>query len=609
MWPPPLSFIVCSASLADILVNQNNERVLGNNVVIPKNCEFRSRFVLPLGKSLELEIKRPLISEKQWLYFASAYELSKLWNEKKWSYFEPTLVHLLAGDSDPYAQLKNPRRCFASTGVFATLRSINMFGWFKEKKNSALPKAEIQLYNTLSKKKEIFEPLSPKQVTMYSCGPTVYDYATIGNFRSYIFADTLKRTLVYNGYFVNHTINLTDFGHLTSDADTGEDKMMKGLKREGKPITLSAMRELSDKYIDAFMDDLEELNIVHATQYTRASDYVKEQIALIKTLEGKGYTYETSDGVYFDISKFPTYGKLGGIDLEKLKEGARVEVNEEKRHPADFALWKKGLLGWESDWGKGFPGWHIECTAMAFASLGKQIDIHTGGEDHISTHHNGEIAQAEAATGKQYVKIWMHNAFITIEDRRIGKSEGNAVLLRQLKDRGFKGDDYRYWLLGGHYRSPMNFTFEALTGAKQALFRLKRHVFEEYKNAKGNIVPEYQKKFRDAINDDLDTPKALSVLWELVKDSSVSPGDKVATLRDMDTVLGIGLNDKMDDVIYELGVVSPEDLPEDVQDLIEKREAARIAQNWEQADTLREAINLKGYSVEDGPAGPKITKE
>ncbi|MDB9944473.1 cysteine--tRNA ligase [bacterium] len=485
-----------------------------------------------------------------------------------------------------------------------------MFSLFSRKKKVVHERLPLNLYNTLTQEKSTFTPLKDDAVRMYSCGPTVYDYVHIGNHRSYIFADILKRTLQYNGYSVLHTMNLTDFGHLTSDADSGEDKMTKGLKREGKPITIEAMRELADTYIEAFMDDLDELGIVHATKYTRASDYVKEQIALIKTLADKGYTYETSDGVYFDISKFPEYGKLGNVDIEKLKDGARIEVNEEKRHPADFALWKKGLLGWESAWGKGFPGWHIECTAMSFATLGKQIDIHTGGEDLKYTHHNGEIAQAEAATGKcPYVQYWMHNAFISIDGAKISKSLGNGISLKQIKDRGYSALVFRYWILGGHYRTQMNFTFEALDSAKQALFRIKRYLFEDYKNAKGSVDSAYQQRFQEAINDDLDTPKALAILWELIKDNSISDGDKAATLRDMDTVLGIGLNDKPDEVIRELGILSPEDIPDDVQALIEERQAARVAQNWDEADRLREAINLKGYSLEDSPDGPKVTKE
>ncbi len=483
-----------------------------------------------------------------------------------------------------------------------------MFSFFSKKPE---PKeySPIHLFNTLSSQKELFKPLKENEVTMYTCGPTVYDYVHIGNLASYIFADTLKRTFMYAGYTVKHTMNLTDFGHLTDDGDAGEDKMMKGLRKAGKPITLSAMHDLSDGFIDAFMNDLEELNMVHASKYTRASDYVKEQIALIKTLDDKGYTYETSDGVYFDISKFPTYGKLGNIDLEKLKSGARVEANPEKKHPADFALWKKGLLGWDSEWGKGFPGWHIECTAMAFASLGKQIDVHTGGEDLKYTHHNGEIAQAEAATGKSpYVSYWFHNAFITIDSTKISKSLGNTISLHNIIDRGISADSYRYWVLTSHYRSQANFTFEALQGAKQALFRLKRYIVEEYKNAKGTVDPAFKAAFITALGDDLDTPKAISILWELIKDKRVSPADKVATLKDFDKVLGIGLSDEQDEVIRELGIVEPDEVPDEIQQLLDEREVARIARNWDEADRLREAINFKGYNLEDTPNGPRVSK-
>jgi cysteinyl-tRNA synthetase len=404
-------------------------------------------------------------------------------------------------------------------------------------------------------------------------------------------------------------MNLTDFGHLTDDADAGEDKMMKGLRREGKPITLQAMRDLSDDYIAAFMNDLAELNMLPADTYSRASDYVREQIALIKTLEAKGYTYETSDGVYFDISKFPTYGKLGNVDVAQLKEGARVEVNPEKHHPADFALWKKGLLGWESAWGKGFPGWHIECTAMAFATLGRQIDIHTGGEDLKYTHHNGEIAQAEAATGKcTYVGCWFHNSFITIDGTKISKSLGNTISLHNLEDCGYSADTFRYWVLTSHYRSGSNFSFEALDGAKQALFRLKRYLIEEYKDAKGVIHESYKNRFMEAVADDLNTPKAIAILWELVKDSTVSAGDKAATLRDFDKVIAIGLSDERDEVVRELGIMQPEEVPPEVQELLDKREIARATRNWEEADHIREALNLQGYVVEDTPQGQRVSK-
>lgn len=467
----------------------------------------------------------------------------------------------------------------------------------------------LTLFNTLSGKMEGFGAVKPPAVKMYTCGPTVYDYVHIGNLRAFVFADIAKRTLRYNGYQVEHTMNFTDFGHLVSDADDGEDKMMKALRRANKEITIAAMREVSDIYIEAFKEDVAALNIESPTHWARASDYIKEQVALIKTLVEKGYTYETTDGVYFDVSRFPEYGKLGNIDLTKLKEGARVEINPEKKHPADFALWKKGDLGWDSAWGKGFPGWHIECTAMAFATLGRQFDIHTGGVDLAATHHNGEIAQAEAATKKSpYVRYWMHNAFVSIDNTKISKSLGNSITLRQLRDRGYSGADYRYWLMGGHYRSPMNFTFEALDGAKQALFRLKRHLYEEFGSEAGNIDNAYRDAFHRAVNNDLDTPAAIATLWELVRDTKVNAKDKVATIRDFDRVLAVGLSEKNADAAKTLGIIRVEDLPKDVQALIEEREAARREKRWDDADELRTAINLKGYLVEDTASGARVTK-
>lgn len=468
---------------------------------------------------------------------------------------------------------------------------------------------DITIHNSETGKNETFEPHDPTAVKIYSCGPTVYDYAHIGNLRSYVFADILKRVLIRNGYLVEHTINLTDFGHLTDDGDAGEDKMMKGLKREGLPVTLDAMRQLSDQFIKAFEEDTEELRILPPTTWARASDFIKKQISLIKTLDEKGYTYETSDGVYFDISKFEKYGRLGNIDIDALKSGARVEVNAEKRHPADFAVWKKGELGWDSRWGKGFPGWHIECSAMAMATLGKQIDIHTGGIDHIPVHHNAEIAQSEAATGKSFSKYWMHNAFLTIDNTKISKSLGNTLSLRHLADRGFTGDDYRYWLLTAHYRSPINFSWDALKAAKQALYRLKRLVYEEFKQKTAAPSAKYLEKFDVHLANDLDTAGAIAVLWDMLKDDSLDDKTKCGTLMAMDEVLDIGLSDNLGDGQRSLGVVSKSDIPEDVQQLVDRREAARVARNWLEADTLRDQIKLKGYVVEDTAHGPKLTKE
>ena len=482
-----------------------------------------------------------------------------------------------------------------------------MFG-ISSKRRAAINFPPLSLYNTESRIRENFVPLHKHDVLMYSCGPTVYDYAHIGNLRAYVFADTLKRTLFYNGYSVNHTINYTDFGHLSSDGDHGDDKMMKGLSREGMDISLESMHLLSDRYIKAFNDDLTALNIIFPTQFARASDYVREQITLIKTLEEKGYTYSTSDGIYFDISKFPTYGRLGNIDLEGQESGIRVAVNPEKKHPADFALWKHGALGFKSQWGTGFPGWHIECSAMAFATLGKQLDIHTGGVDNISTHHNGEIAQSEAATGKQFSKYWLHSEHIQIENQKISKSFGNGLTLQTLYDEGYTAHEYRYWLLTAHYRTKANFSLTALDGAKQAFTRLRRFMFEDWATEKGLPSTEYQQLFVEAINDDLNTPKVIALVWELVRDEKLTPGEKRATLLDFENVLGLGLDVDPEAGRIALGHLSPKDIPADIQAMIDEREAARIARNWPEADRLRGTIAQKGYQLEDTAEGPKITQ-
>jgi cysteinyl-tRNA synthetase len=485
---------------------------------------------------------------------------------------------------------------------------MGVFDFLKKAGEAHVIHAPIYFYNSLTNKKELFKPLSAKNVSMYSCGPTVYDHIHIGNLRAYLLPDLIKRTLIFNGYDVAHVINFTDFGHLTDDGDEGEDKMMKALKREGKPVTLAAMREVADIYMQSFKDDTEAFHNIPPTKYTPASEYIDDEIRLVKTLYEKGYAYETSDGVYFDISKFPTYGQIGNIDVQKLRDGARVEVNPEKRHPADFALWKKSLLGWESAWGKGFPGWHIECTAMIFATLGKQIDIHTGGEDLKYTHHNGEIAQAEAVTGKPYVGYWLHNAHLAIDGTKIAKSTGNGIRLSGLIDRGIPALAYRYWLLTAHYRSPINFTFEALNASKQALFRLKRFVFEESKNISGKPNEKYIAKFTTYMNDDLDTPRAIALMWEIVKDTTLENSEKVATLKEMDSVLDIGLSDDKDTITRELGIIASDALPDDIQKLLDERDIARTVHNWSEADRIRETLNYKGYVVEDTPQGQKISK-
>jgi cysteinyl-tRNA synthetase len=474
---------------------------------------------------------------------------------------------------------------------------MSIFSFFRTKQT---PKAPLRFYNTLSGAVEVFEPLNGT-VKMYNCGPTVYDYAQIGNLRSYIFADTIRRVLDAWGYKVEQVINITDFGHLVSDGDEGEDKMTKGLKREGLALTLENMRMLAERYAIAFLENLEQIGVdTERITFPRASDYIPEQIALIRTLEQKEYAYRTTDGVYYDTSRFAGYGKLGHINLLGQQEGARLETYKEKRNPADFVLWKSDTkLGWESPWGLGFPGWHIECTAMIFTLLGKQIDIHTGGIDHIAIHHNNEIAQAEAVTGKQFVRYWMHNEFITIENKRIGKSQGNAILLRGIVDKGFSPRALRYLYLTAHYRSPMNFTWEAVEGADTALKRLLRAYLEMPHDSKPD--ENFLKEFYAALANDLDTPKALALVWEHIKALNR------ATLEEVDKVLSLGITKARP--LQKLAVLEEHDLPEEVQKLMAERQEARANKDFARSDELRDRIESLGYEIKDTPEGSEIFKK
>jgi cysteinyl-tRNA synthetase len=474
-------------------------------------------------------------------------------------------------------------------------------------------KPPILFFNTLTRKKEIFEPLKKDYVRMYNCGPTVYDYIHIGNLRAFVFADTIRRTLLLNGYKVMQVVNITDIGHLTSDGDEGDDKMTLALKREGKELTLEAMYALASRYTESFLENLDALNIKRPNVLPRASEHVQPDIALIETLMQKEYAYRTSDGVYFDTSRFAEYGKLGGIDLKGQKSGARIEVNPEKRNPHDFALWKKNdELGWESPWGRGFPGWHIECSAMAMEYLGKEIDIHTGGIDLVGTHHNNEIAQSEAATNKQFARYWMHNEFINIEGVKISKSLKNTISLKQLVEHGYNPLAYRYWLLTGHYRTKMNFSFTALDASAKALSRLHSLFAESLISAKGGSVDsEYAEKMLLAINDDLDTPKVVALLWELAKDASIANDVKRATILHFDKVLGIGflnlIKSGSSSVKLDIREVEVKDLPENVRILLDEREEARNQKDWDRADLLRDKIKKFGYEVKDSSDGPKVT--
>ncbi len=483
-----------------------------------------------------------------------------------------------------------------------------MFGFLK-KTDAPVP---VTLYNTLSKTKEEFKPIAGKKVKMYTCGPTVYDYAHIGNLRAYVFADTLRRTLEYAGYSVKQIINITDVGHLAQDSDDGEDKMTAALKREGKEMTLENMKALGEEYAGFFIEDMKALNVEMPFAFPRASDHISEQIAFISSLFEKGYAYKTSDGMYFDTAKFPSYGTLGLANSGRIISSisgqpghARVAANPEKHDQRDFALWKfNKTLGWEAPWGKGFPGWHIECTAMATKYLGKSFDVHTGGIDHIAIHHNNEIAQAEAVSGKQYVKYWMHGEFITIEGKRIGKSEGNAIRLYQLRERDVSPMAYRYLLLTAHYRSLLNFTWEAISAAQTALQRAQR-VFADLPLG-GRVLPTYRAKFEAAINDDLNTPAAIAVLWELIRDESITPADKRKTILDFDRVLALGFGSDLQSEGAKLSVTEFSDLPPDIASLVKEREEARKAKNWARADELRLSLEEQGFVLEDGTDGPIV---
>ncbi len=472
-------------------------------------------------------------------------------------------------------------------------------------KNNRRP--EIFFYNTLTKEKQAFKPIRGRYVKMYTCGPTVYDYAHIGNLRAYIFAETARRVLEYAGYEVKQVMNITDFGHLVSDGDEGEDKMTAGLKREGMELTLANMKILAERYTEVFIEDVKRLNIELPFLFPRASEHVGEQRAFVETLLQKGYAYKTDSGIYFDTEKFPNYGVLGGISVADGR--SRIGADPEKRTPKDFALWKfDEHLGWDSPWGKGFPGWHIECAAMSTKYLGKTFDIHTGGIDHIAIHHNNEIAEAEAVTGKPLAHYWMHGAFITIEGKRIGKSEGNAIRLYQLEERGISALAYRYLLLTAHYRQTMNFTWAAAGGAQTALQRAHRF-FADLKG-EGAVNQEYRLKFETAINDDLNTSEAIAVMWNLIKDEQVSPGDKRATLLDFDRVLGIGFRPPLyrRETAEKVHVLSTADLTPEAEAVLAEREAAREAGEWGKADELRETLRRQGFSIEDSPDGPVVRK-
>jgi cysteinyl-tRNA synthetase len=451
----------------------------------------------------------------------------------------------------------------------------------------------LKFYNTLTRRKELFKPIEDKTVGIYTCGPTVYLYQHIGNLRSYIFADTLKRVLLYDGYKVKHVMNVTDVGHLTSDADTGEDKVEKAAQKEHKTA-----KEITKYYWKIFRQDFKKLNIIEPNVWPKASDHIKEQIDLIKKLEKKGYTYKTSDGIYFDTSKFKNYGELAQLKKQKLKPGKRVDLGE-KKNITDFALWKfSGKPGlrqqeWNSPWGIGFPGWHLECSAMSMKYLGEHFDIHTGGIDHIQIHHTNEIAQSEATTSKKFVNYWLHGEFLNFKGEKISKSKGGLYTISELEEKGFSSLAYRYLLLTAHYRSPLEFSLESLKKAQEGYERLK-NIIGEIKDDK-KINKKYLEDFEKAINDDLDMPKAISVLWKMLRDKN-APG-KIKTIQEMDKVFGLDLLKK-----------EKIEIPKEIKKLVAEREKARKQKNFQKSDQLRAKIKSLGYWVEDTADGPKVKK-
>jgi cysteinyl-tRNA synthetase len=476
----------------------------------------------------------------------------------------------------------------------------------------------LKLWNTATRSLQEFHPLNEKLVGLYTCGPTVYWTAHIGNLRTYVFEDILLRTLEMEGYAVKRVMNITDVGHLTSDEDEGDDKMEVAAKREGKSAT-----EIAEYYTQRFVEDAATLNIrlPQAPYFCKATEHIPEQIALIQELEKKGFTYQTSDGIYFDTAKFPNYGALSGQKLEEKEAGARVEVNEEKKNKSDFALWKfsnptpvgaQGLAPqshprrqqeWPSPWGIGFPGWHIECSAMAKKYLGQPFDIHCGGVDHIPVHHENEIAQSEAAYGVKLANFWMHGEFLLVDGGKMSKSLGNVYTIADVKSRGFDPLALRLLFLGSHYRQKQNFTFEALQGAQNSLNKLRHHV-RSLKTSPpmdiGGVEGVLLADFKAALEDDLNTPVALATLWKTMDDASLTDDQRVAAIVSMDRVLGLNLTQEIGRVI---------EIPEDIKLLAKQREDARSSRDWAESDRLRDELLRLGWIVKDTKSGSELEKK
>ena len=462
---------------------------------------------------------------------------------------------------------------------------------------------EIQLYNSMSRKTEIFTPIRKEAVGMYACGPTVYNYAHIGNLRTYIFEDLLKRLFLTCGYEVRHVMNITDVGHLTGDADDGEDKMLKSSREKKQSVW-----EIAEFYTKAFFNDTDRLNILRPTISCKATAHIDDMIALIRTLEEKGYTYEAGGNIYFSIDRFPAYGRLARLDAQDLQAGARIVVDENKRNPHDFVLWftnskyENHAMLWDSPWGKGYPGWHIECSAMSMKYLGNHFDIHCGGIDHIPVHHTNEIAQSEAATGETWVNYWIHGEFLILDKGKMSKSSGSFLTLQTLIDEGFDPLDYRYFCLGAHYRSQLKFSYEGLKSAAQARRKLFAKVLALKAGAGGAVAADdsgkaYTDRFFADVASDLNLPKALASVWGLLKDDSVSPAGKLSALYRMDEVLGFGLSGLQP----EIRSSTDDAETARIEALLSERRAAKAARDFARADEIRDRLAAEGISIKDTP--------
>lgn len=463
----------------------------------------------------------------------------------------------------------------------------------------------LKLYNTLTKQKEEFKPINEKEkiVTIYTCGPTVYNYAHIGNLRAYVFMDILRKVLKLNGYKLNHVMNITDVGHLTSDADEGEDKMLKSARTQNKSVY-----EIAKMYTDKFMEDIDKLNIDHPEHIVKATDHIKEMEEYVNEIYNNGFAYETTKGIYFDTSKLSTYGELSKSNIDGQKAGARIEVDSEKKNPLDFVLWvkapKEHIMKWNSRWGLCYPGWHIECSAMSRKYLGEKFDIHTGGVDHIPIHHENEIAQSRGATGKNPANYWLHVEFLLIDNGKMSKSLGNVYTISDLEEKGLDPLAYRFFTFTSNYTNKLNFTWDAISSANVSLNKLREATLKHKgvnQKIDGNIIDSFRNRFKEALNDDLNLPIAMSIVWEVAKYDTKS-NDLYLLLKEFDEVLSIDIDKDVKEKNEEI------ELPDDIKEILEKRKQARDGKDYSESDRLRDILKEKGYIVKDSKEGQKIER-